>query len=252
MIIDPTRFGAFAFDLDGVVTKTAAVHAAAWKRLFDEILEQHARGDAWVPFDIDRDYRTYVDGKPRRDGLRSFLASRGLVLPEGRSDDSSSTTIHGLAARKNHYVQDELAKHGVEVYEDAAVLFRNARASSIRLAVVSASENCSAVLASAHLTEWFEVKVDGLDIGRRGLRGKPAPDTFLEAARRLAVEPGRMAIFEDAIAGVEAGRAGKFGLVIGVDRRDDADALRRHGADVVVRSLDEIELVGGVTKVAYT
>jgi beta-phosphoglucomutase family hydrolase len=248
LIIDPARFEAFAFDLDGVVTKTAAVHAAAWKRLFDEVLEQHARGDAWVPFDLDRDYRAHVDGKPRRDGLRDFLASRGLVLPEGRSGDSSSTTIHGLAARKHRYVQEHLASHGVEVYEDAVALLRRARACEIRPAVVSASENCAAVLAAADLTGWFEVAVDGLDVVRLGLRGKPAPDSFLEAARRLAVEPARMVIFEDAIAGVEAGRAGNFGLVVGVDRGHDADALRRHGADVVVRSLAALEIVRGATE----
>jgi len=248
MRIDLARFDAFALDLDGVLTRTAAVHAAAWKRLFDELLELHAAGNAWIPFDADHDYRAFVDGKPRRDGLRTFLSARDISIAEGRLGDGPDThTIHGLAARKDAYLRDHLARHGVEAFDDAVILLRAARANAIRLAVVSASEHCAAVLAAAHLTEYFDVEVDGLDIGRLGLRGKPAPDTFLEAARRLGAEPRRMAIFEDALAGVEAGRAGGFGLVIGVDRSGRGDALLRHGADVVVRRLDELELARGAS-----
>jgi beta-phosphoglucomutase family hydrolase len=246
LTIDMTCFDAFAFDLDGVVTKTAAVHAAAWKRSFDELLERLARGTTWEPFDIEREYRTYVDGKPRRDGIQSFLESRGITLPEGTPGDrSEANTINGLAARKNHYFLERLAEQGVDVYPDAAALIANAKAHGVKTAVVSASENCAAVLAAARLTDAFDVRVDGLDIARLGLRGKPAPDTFLDAAKRLGVEPGRCAVFEDAIAGVQAGRSGRFGLVIGVDRVGAADALRRSGADVVVTALDEIELRRG-------
>lgn len=243
VILDLSRFDAFVFDLDGVLTMTAAVHAAAWKRLFDEVLVHAAAGQPWVPFDVDADYRTHVDGKPRRDGLRSFLASRGIVLAEGDPGDGpAENTIHGLAARKNTYVQDQLDRHGVEAYPDAVVLLRRARSSNVRLAVVSASENCAAVLAAAHLTEYFAVRVDGIDIRQRGLRGKPAPDTFIEAARRLETDPRRIVLFEDAIAGVEAGRAGNFGMVVGVDHFGGGEALHRHGADIVVQTLDEITL----------
>ncbi len=247
--IELTRFDAFAFDLDGVVTKTAAVHAAAWKRSFDELLERLASGGTWKPFDIEREYRIYVDGKPRRDGIRSFLEGRGISLPEGSSDDGpEANTIYGLAVRKNRYFLDHLEREGVDIYQDAALLISRARAQGVKTAVVSASENCFAVLAAARLTGLFDIRVDGLDIGRIGLRGKPAPDTFLEAARRLDAEPGRCVVLEDAIAGVRAGRAANFGLVIGVDRVGDAEALRRGGADVVVTALDEIELIHSGTK----
>lgn len=245
-MIDLTMFDVFAFDLDGVVTNTAVVHAAAWKRSFDDLLERSGSGKSWEPFDIEREYRTYVDGKPRRDGIRSFLDARGLSLPEGNPGDrSDANTIYGLSARKNRYFVERLAEEGVEVYQDAAILIHRARASGVKTALVSASENCPAVLAAARLTDVFDVRVDGLDIARLGLRGKPAPDTFLEAARRLGVEARRCAVFEDAIAGVRAGRAGNFGLVIGVNRAGDAEALRRGGADVVVATLDELELTGG-------
>jgi beta-phosphoglucomutase family hydrolase len=243
--IDIAKFDAFAFDLDGVVTKTAAVHAAAWKRLFDELLERRASGEAWKPFDVEREYRTYVDGKPRRDGIRSVLDERGISLPEGNPDSPEVNTINGLAVRKNRYFLDHLAEQGVDIYQDAALLISRARAHGVKTAVVSASENCAAVLAAARLTGLFDIRVDGLDVARLGLRGKPAPDTFLEAARRLDAEPGRCVVFEDAIAGVRAGRAGNFGLVVGVDRVGAAENLRRGGADVVVTALDELELIRG-------
>src|SRR5574338_505736 len=223
--LDRGSVDAFALDLDGVVTRTAVVHAAAWKRLFDE-----------------HDYRTYVDGKPRRDGVRAFLAARGIELPE-TSADPDVDTIHGLAARKDRYVQEVLARDGVEVFPDAHALLRRARAAHVGLAIVSASENCAAVLAAAGIRELFDVEVDGRDAIALGLRGKPAPDTFLEAARRLQRAPQRIAVFEDAIAGVQAGRAGGFGIVIGVARTGTADALRAAGAHHVVSTLDEIELV---------
>lgn len=242
--INLTRFVAFAFDLDGVVTNTAIVHAAAWKRAFDQLLGRLAGGTAREPFDIDRDYRRYVDGKPRRDGIRSFLDSRGISLPEGAAADAPDRdTIFGLAARKQGYVLEQLASEGVGVYKDAVALLRAARAQHVAIAVVTASENCAAVLAAAGVGELFDVRVDGTDIARLGLRGKPAPDTFLEAVRRLETHPHRCVVFEDALAGVRAGRAGDFGLVIGVDRVGQAGALRRSGADVVVTALDEIELV---------
>lgn len=243
--IDRRRIDALLFDLDGVVTKTAVVHAAAWKRLFDEFLSRRAAGQPWQPFDVDADYRTYVDGKPRHDGVRSFLESRGFFLPEGAPDDvPDADTIHGLAGRKNGYVLAHLAQEGVEPYEAAVVIIREARARGFKTAVVSASENCAAALEAAGLTELFDVRVDGTDIARLGLQGKPAPDTFLEAARRLGVEPGRAVVLEDAIAGVEAGRAGGFALVVGVDRGGHAEALRRNGAHVVVTRLGELELAG--------
>lgn len=244
--IDRQHIDALLFDLDGVVTKTAVVHAAAWKRLFDEFLRRGASGQAWQPFDIERDYRALVDGKPRRDGVRSFLESRGIFLPEGTPDDGpDAETIHGLAERKNGYVLAHVEQKGVEPYEAAVAVIRAARALGFKTAVVSASENCAAVLAAASLAELFDVRVDGTDIDRLGLRGKPAPDTFLEAARRLGVEPGRAVVLEDAIAGVQAGRAGGFALVVGVDRVGHAETLRRNGADVVVTQLSELELAGG-------
>jgi len=236
--LDLSRFPAFVFDLDGVVTNTAAVHARAWKRLFDELLARRAGGRPWRPFDLDLEYRAYVDGKPRRDGLRGFLGARGIAIPEGTPDDTADTeTINGLAARKNQYVLESLARHGVAVYPDARDLLHEARALGVRLAVVSASENCAAVLAAARMTDRFDVRIDGIELARLHLRGKPAPDSFLEAARRLGVEPRRAVVFEDALAGVQAGRAGGFGLVIGVDRGGQGNALRDGGADVVVTSL---------------
>lgn len=244
-VIDTKDTRALLFDLDGVVTRTAAVHARAWKRLFDEFLAARAArtGEVLAPFDIDRDYRTYVDGKARHDGVASFLASRGIALSLGSADDAiTAETICGLGNRKNAYFRQELARGGVDVYEGAVALARAAKARGLRVAVVSASENCAEVLDAAGVSELFDARVDGLDIRERGLRGKPAPDTFLEAARRLGVEPRRAVVIEDAIAGVQAGRAGGFGLVIGVDRSSQRDALVRNGADVVVTDLTEIKL----------
>jgi beta-phosphoglucomutase family hydrolase len=245
VVIDLRDFDAFAVDMDGVVTNTAVVHARAWKRLFDEILADRAGGGPWIPFDPSSDYRRHVDGKARRDGLRSFLASRGIVLPEGTADDSPRMpTIYGLAARKNRYVHDDLAEHGVEVFVDALAFLHRARAAGAKLAIVTASANCTEVLAAAEITGLFDAQVDGVEMQRWRLHGKPMPDTFLEAADRLRTDPRRTVVIEDALAGVAAGRAGGFGLVIGVDRHGDAGSeLFAHGADASVPTLDQIELV---------
>jgi len=242
--IDLDRLDTFIFDLDGVITRTASVHAAAWKRLFDELFERRAAGGPWTPFDTDREYRLYVDGKPRRDGLRSVLAARGISVPEGTPGDGpDAETVYGLAARKNSYVRARLARFGVDVFPDALFFIHAVRARRCKTAVVTASENSIHVLAAAGMLELFDERVDGTDIARDHLRGKPAPDSFLEAARRLGSHRHRCIVFEDAIAGVQAGRAGDFGLVVGVDRVGDPDALRQNGADLVISSFDEIELV---------
>jgi beta-phosphoglucomutase family hydrolase len=236
---------AFLFDLDGVVTRTASVHATAWKQLFDEYLERRARaeGPAFVPFDPVIDYREYVDGRPREAGVRSFLAARGISLPPGSPDDRPEVeTLNGLGNRKDQYFIQALAQHGVEVYEGTVSFVRDARARGVRTAIVSSSQNCAAVLDAAGLTQLFDVRVDGIDLRRLGLAGKPAPDMFLEAARRLKTPPARAVVFEDAVVGVEAGRAGRFRLVVGIGRGDHAVDLRAHGADIVVADLRELSL----------
>ncbi len=228
--LSPRDYDAFLFDLDGVLTKTASVHAAAWKKLFDGFLQERAArtGEAFLPFDIDADYRRYVDGKPRYDGVAAFLESRGIELPLGTAEDGpGEQTVHGLGNLKDQYFTRRLAQQGVEVYDATIALVRTLRAQEIKTAVVSSSINCAAVLEAAGLAQMFDARVDGMDITRLGLDGKPAPDAFLEAARRLKVDPSRAVVVEDAIAGVEAGRAGRFGLVIGVDRIGQSQALRR-------------------------
>jgi beta-phosphoglucomutase family hydrolase len=245
LVIDLARFHAFLFDLDGVITRTAALHAEAWKRLFDEYLAAHG-GGAFVPFDPDTDYRRYVDGKPRAAGVRSFLAARGIDLPAGTpADTADADTVQGLGKRKNRYFLALLDRQGVRVYESAVTLLRAARLRGVRTAVVSSSRNCAAILRAARLAALFDVRVDGVELDRLGLPGKPAPDMFLEAARRLAVPPGRGVLFEDATAGVEAARRGGFGLVVGVGAGEHAADLRASGADVVVADLGEIRLEGG-------
>jgi len=242
-VIAAGEFDAVLADLDGVVTKTAAVHAAAWKRTFDEFLERRAarRGETYVPFDIEDDYRPYVDGKPRYDGVESFLASRRITLPYGGPDDDpGEETVCGIGNRKNELFHDELRQQGVAVYDHALAFLRAARDHGLAVAVVSSSKNCEAVLRAAKLEALFDTRVDGVEVARLGLKGKPAPDMFLEAARRLRTEPSRAVVVEDAVAGVEAGRRGGFGLVIGVDRAKQTGALLRHGADVVVSDLGAI------------
>ena len=239
----PDSIQACLFDLDGVLTQTAKVHAAAWKEMFDAFLREHAArtGTPFEPFDLVADYDEYVDGKPRYDGVRSFLAARGIELPEGTPDDPpSAETVHGLGNRKNDLVLEMIRRHGVQVYESSVGYVRAARDAGLRRAVVTSSANAQEVLAAAGIEDLFEVRVDGVVIGREGLKGKPAPDTFLDAARKLGVEAAQAAVFEDALAGVEAGRAGRFGFVVGVDRVGQAEALRAHGADVVVSDLAEL------------
>jgi beta-phosphoglucomutase family hydrolase len=239
----PGAIRACLFDLDGVLTQTAKVHAAAWKEMFDAYLQERAKrtGAEFVPFDPVADYDQYVDGKPRYDGVRSFLASRGIELPEGDpSDPPSSETIHGLGNRKNELVLALLKRDGVESYEGSVRYVHAVRDAGLHTAVVSASANCKEVLEAAGIEDLFEVRIDGVVVEERRLRGKPAPDTFLAAAKELGVEPAGGAVFEDALAGVEAGRAGNFGFVVGVDRTGQRDALREHGADIVVSDLAEL------------
>ncbi|MBA5874164.1 MAG: beta-phosphoglucomutase family hydrolase [Nitrospira sp. CR1.2] len=241
--IDPTRFEAVLFDLDGVLTKTAVVHATAWKRLFDEYLQARALRDhaPFQPFDILLDYQRYVDGKLRYDGVRAFLESRRIVLPNGTAHDGpEQETVQGLGNKKDGYFQAHLAQHGIELYNDAVRFLRNIRAQGIRTAVVSASKHTAAVLRKTGLADSFETRVDGIESERLHLAGKPAPDGFLEAARRLHVEPLRAIVVEDAVAGVQAGRNGGFGLVIGVDRTGHAEDLIRNGAHLVTADLTEL------------
>ncbi len=239
----PSGIRACLFDLDGVLTRTATVHAAAWKETFDAFLLARD-GAGFRPFDTVKDYDEYVDGMPRADGVRSFLASRGIELPEGGADDPPERdTVQGLGNRKNALVLQKIKELGVEAYEGSVRYVHAARAAGLRRAVVSSSANCHDVLIAAGIDDLFEVRIDGLVAAERGLPGKPHPDTFLAAAHDLGVEPGRSAVFEDALAGMDAGRAGRFGCVVGVDRVGQADALRSHGADVVVQDLDQ--LLGG-------
>lgn len=238
----PDGVHALLFDLDGVLTQTAKVHAAAWKQMFDEYLRARAaqRGEQFVPFN-DKDYDEYVDGKPRYDGVRSFLESRGIELPQGTPDDPpAAETVDGLGNRKNEIVQKLIHEKGVAPYEGSVRYVQAARDAGLPRAVVSSSTNAHDVLRAAGYDGMFDTVVDGCSVERDHLAGKPAPDTFLEGARQLGVEPAAAAVFEDALAGVQAGRAGKFGFVVGVDRVGQADALRQHGADVVVKDLAEL------------
>jgi beta-phosphoglucomutase family hydrolase len=239
----PDGIRACLFDLDGVLTQTATVHAAAWKEMFDEFLRARAEqtGEPFVAFDVAADYRRSVDGRPRHDGVRSFLASRGIELPEGAPDDAAAAgTIRGLGNRKNELVLEMIHRLGVSTYEGSLRYVLAARDAGLRRAVVSASENTRDVLAAAGIEDLFEIRVDGIVARERHLRGKPEPDTFLAAAGDLGMLPAEAAVFEDALAGVAAGRAGHFGLVVGVDRVGQAEALREHGADVVVSDLAEL------------
>ncbi|WP_127129957.1 beta-phosphoglucomutase family hydrolase [Georgenia sp. SYP-B2076] len=239
----PDGVRACLFDLDGVLTRTAEVHRAAWSHAFDGYLRERARrtGSTFVPFDPRADYATYVDGKRRVDGVRDFLGSRGIVLPEGTPEDGPATeTVYGLGNGKNELLLRLIEDDGVEVYEGSRRYVEAARAAGLARAVVSSSANTRLVLGVTGIAPLFDGVVDAVVARQRGLTGKPAPDTFLEAARRLGVEPADAAVFEDALAGVQAGRAGGFGYVVGVDRLGQADALRASGADVVVRDLEEL------------
>lgn len=237
------RFDAVLFDLDGVLTSTAKIHAACWKKMFDEYLQKRAaeKNEPFRPFDIETDYVLYVDGKPRFDGVRDFLTSRGIQLPDGTPDDSpGSETVCGLGNRKNEMVNKAIASGMVEAYEGSVAWVRHLRKEGMKTAVVSSSHNCEAVLKAAKIVDLFDERVDGAVADHLHLAGKPAPDTYLTAAKHLGVAPNRAVVVEDALSGVQAGRNGSFGLVIGVARHDNADELRANGAHVVVTDLGEM------------
>ncbi|MEJ2111110.1 MAG: beta-phosphoglucomutase family hydrolase [Acidobacteriota bacterium] len=243
-VIRKETFDAVIFDMDGVVTRTAGAHAAAWKRLFDEYLREmeNRKGIPFRPFDIQKDYLLYVDGKPRYEGVQSFIESRGLeVPPRGNTNDVPGfETVCSIGNRKNRLFHETLEKEGVEVYASTMALIRRLRALKIKTAVVTSSKNGSAVLEAAGIGMLFDSKVDGLDAERLNLPGKPNPDMFTNAAQNMEVTPARSVVVEDAIAGVQAGKRGNFGLVIGVDRAGQNDELLENGADIVVKDLSEV------------
>ena len=246
--IDPAELDAILLDLDGVVTETAETHARAWKATFDEYLRQRAArvGGSQEPFDLKQDYERYVDGKPRFDGVASFLQSRGIYLPPGEDGDSpEKETIRGLGSRKNQLFLEAIRRKGVEVYGTSVDFMKRAKAHRLRVAVVSSSRNCREVLKATGISELFDAQVDGVVAKEWMLAGKPAPDTFLEAARRLGVKPNRAAVVEDAISGVQAGKAGDFKLVVGVSRHGEPELLRQSGANIVVSDLSEISFGEG-------
>jgi haloacid dehalogenase superfamily, subfamily IA, variant 3 with third motif having DD or ED/beta-phosphoglucomutase family hydrolase len=237
------QYDAVLFDLDGVITNTANLHATCWKQMFDEYLRKRAkqRGRPFRPFDVATDYRLHVDGKPRFDGVRDFLKSRGIQLPEGTADDPAEVeTVCGLGNRKNDLVNHAIADVGVEPYDGSVQFIHQLRRNGFKIAVVTSSQNCTTVLRVVKLDDFFEVRVDGNTIEAERLAGKPHPDTFLMAARLLGVDPARTVVIEDAISGVEAGSNGSFGLVIGVARKGNAEELKRHGAHLVVDDLVEL------------
>ncbi|GAA3747093.1 HAD family hydrolase [Salinactinospora qingdaonensis] len=243
-VISLKEISAAAFDMDGVVTDTASVHAAAWKRTFDDFLLSHTRatGEPFVPFDLRDDYLAFVDGRSRLDGVRTFLSSRGIVLPEEEhpSADPAALTVAALGDRKERYFLDYLRTYGATAYPSTLVLLRTLRKEGIHTAIVSASRNCAAVVKAAGAAELFDVRVDGRDAARLRLPGKPHPALFAEATRRMGATPARTAVFEDSLAGVESGARGGFGLVVGVDRSGQRTELFAHGAGLVVSDLAEL------------
>lgn len=243
MLINAEKHDAVLFDMDGVLTMTMKIHAACWKKMFDDYLQQHAAesGEEFRPFEVATDYKAHVDGKLRYDGVQAFLSSRGIDLPYGTpADDPSQATVCGLGNRKDRMINQLIDSQGVELLEGAIDLVKAVRSAGIRTAVVSASKNCTKILDAAGIAALFDCVVDGHVAAKLGLAGKPAPDTFLAAARALDVEPARAVVIEDAISGVAAGRAGGFALVIGIDHHGDKTALRENGADIVVESLPEL------------
>jgi beta-phosphoglucomutase family hydrolase len=235
-------FDAVLFDMDGVVTDTASIHAACWKTMFDEYLKKWAQqnGQPLHPFDIATDYKFYVDGKPRYQGVRDFLKSRNIILPDGTPEDpSDAETVCGLGNRKNDLVKQRIAS-GVEAYPGSVAFLKSLRPSGIKTAIVTSSENCETVLKAAGVGDLFDARVDGYVIAQQHLSGKPAPDSYLKAAEMLGVKPDRAVVIEDAISGVQAGARGRFGLVIGVARKDNVAELKAQGADVVVHDLAEL------------
>ena len=228
------------FDLDGVLTQTALVHNAAWKATFDEFLRNRDGAD-YVPFDSEHDYHNYVDGKPRQDGVRDFLRSRGITLPEGDPDDAPDTaTVYGLGNRKNVLLLKKIDTDGVQVYDGSVAYLKAAEAAGLRRFVVSSSANTAQVLRVTGLDQYVEGRIDGVTLREQNIKGKPAPDSYIAGAKLAGVGPDQAAVYEDALAGVESGRAGNFGYVIGVDRVGQAAALAAHGADVVVSDLSEL------------
>jgi beta-phosphoglucomutase family hydrolase len=239
------KFDAVLFDLDGVLTATAKVHAAAWKKIFDEYLRKRAteNNEPFQPFDIQSDYKLYVDGKSRYDGARDFLRSRGIHLPEGTPDSPpEDETVCGLGNRKDKIIQRVIESDGVEAYAGSVALVRHLRSQGIKTAVVTSSHHGGPVVEAAGIADLFDLRVDGNVIDRLKLAGKPAPDAYLKAAEDLGVEPKRAVVVEDALSGVQAGRNGGFGLVVGVARHDNADELKANGADMVVTDLGEMLL----------
>jgi beta-phosphoglucomutase family hydrolase len=239
----PNEVHACLFDLDGVLTDTASVHKRAWKSMFDDYLRERAArtGEPFVAFDADADYLTYVDGKKREDGVRSFLASRGITLPDGEPDDDpAAETVYGLGNRKNEMFHRTLREQGVKVFEGSRRYVEAVDAAGLGIAVVSSSANTRAVLEVGGLDRYVQQRVDGVTMRKEHIAGKPAPDSFLRAAQLLNVTAAEAAVFEDALSGVQAGRAGHFGVVVGVDRVGQSEALRRNGADIVVTDLAEL------------
>ncbi len=237
------RYDAVLLDLDGVITDTAKLHAACWKQVFDEYLQKRATqtGEVFRPFDLTSDYRLHVDGKPRYDGARDFLSSRGIELTEGSPDDPPQVeTVGGIANRKDDLVDKMINEGGVKPYSGSVTLIEQLRREGFKVAVVTSSWNCAAVLEAAKLDDFFDIRIDGNTIVEQHLAGKPAPDTFLTAAKLLEIEPARAVVIEDAISGVKAGSNGHFGLVIGVARKGNAEELQRHGAHLVVNDLGEL------------
>ncbi|MEC7838461.1 MAG: trehalose-phosphatase [Chlamydiota bacterium] len=249
--IYPDKIHAVIFDMDGVVTQTAEVHAIAWKMMFDDFLKNYSEENQipFVPFDSDKDYNMYVDGKPRFDGIRSFLESRSIELPMGSVDDGGEKqTIYGMGKKKNGYFLEYLEKNGIEPFQSTVQLIKDLKANGIKVGIISSSKNCKHVLSGAGVLDLFEVRIDGEYSEAHQITGKPAPDIFLEAASQLGVEPSYSIVVEDAISGVQAGSSGNFALVIGVDRVDQEQELLNHGADVVVKDLAEVSVVPAKAK----